>query len=76
MCHVIFTRARERHEPKLEEVDYFTTSSFTSATASSPTIWAPTERCGEVGEDDLAIVINPTAWWQFRLIDFIVIKKN
>lgn len=71
MCHVILTRARESHEPKLEEVDYFATSSFTSATASSPT-----ERCGEVGEDDLAIVINPTAWWQFGLIDFIVIKKN
>lgn len=63
MRHVISTRARERHEPKLggSEGDYYATSSFASAAASSPNIWAPTEHGGVVGEDDLTLAINPMA---------------
>lgn len=64
MRHVISTRARERHEPKLggSEGDYYaTSSSFASAAASSPNIRAPTEHGGVVGEDDLPLAINPMA---------------
>lgn len=61
---VISTRARERHEPELggsEGGYYATSSSFASAAASSPNIWAPTEHGGVAGEDDLTLAINPIA---------------